>query len=156
MDQLQTISIMFIIWGIVFLLEANRKRELRKQINLFQKNNISKIIYQKNNITCEVNTIGTKRSAYRFNSCDLMFCQDCLAVVGFLKIGNFRTLANFLVFKNGTVNDSNKIKKLNLNSFHNDVYIEFGELPFRQVNVEIRLKNLSDEEKEKINILNSA
>ena len=41
---------------------------------------------------------------------------------------------------------------MNLNSFNKDVFIEFGESSFTDTNVEIRLKDLKDEDKSLIQI----
>ena len=42
--------------------------------------------------------------------------------------------------------------RLNLNSTNREVYIEFGKASFTSTNVSIRLKNLSEEEKQLIKI----
>lgn len=110
------------------------------------------IVARKNFVKCETYTSGRKTSAYRFNTCDLIFLKDSFVIIGYDDFGNSKNFTNYLKFTNGLVNDRDKLKKINLNSFGNDVYIEFGESSFSSTNVEIRLKNLTEEEKKLIKV----
>lgn len=147
------ILIFFLVVFLFFYMNTKRRNnEIEKKIAFNDDLLSDQIVARKNFVKCETYTSGRKTSAYRFNTCDLIFLKDSFVIIGYDDFGNSKNFTNYLKFTNGLVNDRDKLKKINLNSFGNDVYIEFGESSFSSTNVEIRLKNLTEEEKKLIKV----
>lgn len=147
------ILIFFLVVFLFFYMNTKRRNnEIEKKIAFNDDLLSDQIVARKNFVKCETYTSGRKTSAYRFNTCDLIFLKDSFVIIGYDDFGNSKNFTNYLKFTNGLVNDRDKLKKINLNSFGNDVYIEFGESSFSSTNVEIRLKNLTEEKKKLIKV----
>lgn len=145
----------FIIWimlviTIVMISKTKRNHKVKKQLDFLNDDLKDEIISQKNFVKCETFTSGRRTSAYRFNYCDLIFFKESLLIVGFNKYGSSRSFVKKIHLSKGLVNGTEKLKKINLHSFGNEVYIEFGESSFSSTGVEIRLKDLLEEEKKLI------
>ncbi len=120
-----------------------------------------KLIAKKENVKCNTMTSGRKNIGFLYRKADLYFMNDALIIAGYFNFMQRKVYRSLLIatkslefYKENFVNTDEIIvpKKLNLNSFNDDVYIEFGESSFTSTNVEIRLKNLTKEEKMKIKI----
>jgi len=120
-----------------------------------------KLIAKKENVRCNTMTSGRKNIGFLYRKADLYFMNDALIIAGyynFLQRKIYRSLLiatkEFKFYKENFGNADEIIipKNLNLNSSNNDVYIEFGESNFTSTNVEIRIKNLTEEEKMQIKI----
>lgn len=106
----------------------------------------------KNSVKAETFTSGRKNYSFHFRKCDLIFLKKGIVIIPFFNIGKHKFYKEILFINVDSVAGIGKLKKINLNSFGNDVYLEFGEASFTSTNVEIRLKNLTEEEKKLINI----
>ena len=145
----------FIIWLIlsitIFMIsKTTRNHKVKKQIDILNDDLKDQIISRKNFVKCETFTSGRRTSAYRFNYCDLIFFKESFLIIGYDKYGNSKSFVKKIFISKGIVNKTEKLKKINLHSFGNEVYIEFGESSFSSTGVEIRLKGLSEEEKKLI------
>ena len=129
-----------------------RHDKTKRQLMLFAKEHSDEIVMRKESVRCETNVCGRTNTDFKFTSCDLYFLPDTFVIVGYRQFGRRRIFVNFLELSNGYVLGKGAIKKVNLNSFGNDVYIEFGEASFSSTNVEIRLKGLSEAEKQRIRV----
>jgi len=110
----------------------------------------SKIVLIKENVKSETFTIGLKNHRYHFRKSDLYFFDNAFVIIGFYKIVGVKIYSCIIVFSDGNDLNTKDLKTFNLNSSNNDVYIEFGEASFTSTNVSIRLKNLSEDEKQLI------
>lgn len=126
-----------------------------KQLKTFREKFKTKITYEKKSVKAKTYTIGRKNSTYRFRKCDLIFFENGLAIVPFYNIGKYKCYSNFLLISDNLMIGEDKLKKIDLNASGNDVRIEFGEPSFFTTNVEIRLKNLTSDEKNLIKIVES-
>ncbi len=147
----------FLIWimfgiTIIMISKTTRNHKVKKQLNFLDEELKDEIISRKNFVKCETFTSGRRTSAYRFNYCDLIFFKESFLIIGYDKYGNSKSFVNKIYISNGIVNKTEKLKKINLHSFGNEVYIEFGESNFSSTGVEIRLKGLSEEEKSLIKV----
>ena len=83
-----------------------------------------------------------------------------LLIIGFVKLGKFKLYKRVYIITQNEIAYSKKFigakvfkpKKINLNSFNNDIFIECGESSFTTTSYDFRLKNLSDGEKSFIKI----
>ncbi|WP_162128245.1 hypothetical protein [Flavobacterium phycosphaerae] len=123
-----------------------------KQLKLLYDKFSDKILSVKKSVKSETVTSGRKNVGYLFRKCDLIFLENGLVIIPFYNIGKYKIYTNFFFISDNSLVGVGKLKRFNLNSFGNDVYIEFGESSFTSTNVEIRLKNLTQEEKSLINI----
>ncbi|WP_296150379.1 hypothetical protein [uncultured Flavobacterium sp.] len=116
--------------------------------------------YEKSNVKCETYASGARDNGYAFRKCDLKFFDDAFFIIGFMKIGRFKFYKRIFIITQNDISYYKKFagakvfnpKKINLNSFNKDVFIECGESSFFKTNYEIRLKDLTDEEKNYIKI----
>jgi hypothetical protein len=137
----------FIIWlmlgiTIVIISKTTRNSKVKKQLDFLNDDINDEIVSRKNFVKCETFTSGRRTSAYRFNYCDLIFFKESFLIIGFDKYGNSKSFVKKIFISNGIVNKTERLKKINLHSFGNEVYIEFGESSFSSTSVEIRLKGL--------------
>ena len=154
----------FIIFPIVFLIIFfDRFYSHKKVVQELQKIKKMefKLIAKKENVRCSTMTSGRKKIDSLYRKADLYFMNDALIIAGYYNFLQRKIYKNLLIatqelefYKDNFENADEIIipKKLNLNSFNNDVYIEFGESSFTSTNVEIRIKNLTNEEKMQIKI----
>ncbi|HUH25123.1 MAG TPA: hypothetical protein VLY87_00720 [Flavobacterium sp.] len=133
-------------------------RNVKNEINNIQKLSL-KLIHEISDVKCETFTSGARNVNYLFRTADLYFYENAFLVVGFFKIGKYKFYRSALLFSNNEILKNNKQsikiispKSMNLNSFNKDVYIEFGESNFTNTNVEIRIKNLKEEDKNLLKI----
>lgn len=120
-----------------------------------------KFIAKMENVSCNSMTSGKIKIGFLYRKADLYFMNDALIIAGYCNFMQRKLYRIILIatkslefYKDNFVNSDEIIvpKKLNLNSFNDDVFIEFGESSFTSTNVEIRLKNLTKEEKMQIKI----
>ena len=154
----------FIIFPIVFLIIFfDRFYSHKKVVQELQKIKKMefKLIAKKENVRCSTMTSGRKKIDSLYRKADLYFMNDALIIAGYYNFLQRKIYRSLLIatqelefYKDNFENADEVIipKKLNLNSSNNDVYIEFGESSFTSTNVEIRIKNLTDEEKMQIKI----
>ena len=137
---------------IIYLTQKANHNNVIKQLENFYNKFDKEILHEKKSVKCETFTSGRKNSGYLFTKCDLIFLKNELVIIPFYTMGKYKIYKNFLILNDNSLTGIGKLKRLNLNSFGNDVYIEYGESSFTSTNVEIRLKNLTQEEKNLINI----
>ena len=117
-------------------------------------------VYEKSDVKCETYASGARDDGYAFRRCDLKFLEDALLIIGFVKLGKFKLYKRVYIITQNEIAYSKKFigakvfkpKKINLNSFNNDIFIECGESSFTTTSYDFRLKNLSDGEKSFIKI----
>lgn len=137
---------------LVFFSYKNSHKDVLKQISFIREKYHDKILLEKSDVNCETSTSGLKNGKYLFTKCDLIFLENALAIITSRKIGRRKLYSNLIFIENNTALGHGAIKRFNLNSFHGDVYIEFGESGFTSTNVTVQLKNLTPEEKDLIKI----
>jgi len=145
---------------IIYLDRSYANRIVKNEIKKLNKLE-NRVIYQKINASCSNFTSGRKKLGFHYRNADLYFLEDAFIIVGSYFIFSKKIFRSFLVLTHH-VEDYKSIfsradnvltpKRLNLKSSNGEVYIEFGEASFTSTNVSIRLKNLSEAEKERINI----
>lgn len=131
------------------------KTKLEQILNLGKTN-----LLKKENVSSQTFTVGLRNFRYHFRKSDLYFYDDAFVIVGFYKIFKIKVYSCIILISNTEQFDSNKglknilvknLKNFNLRSSNNSVYIEFGEASFASTNISVRLKNLSENEKQAIN-----
>ncbi len=137
---------------LVFFSYKNSHKDALKQISFIREKYHDKILLEKSDVHCETSTSGLKNGKYLFTKCDLIFLENALAIIASRKIGKLKLYSNLIFVENNIALGHGAIKRFNLNSFHGNVYIEFGESGFTSTNVTVQLKNLTLEEKKLINI----
>lgn len=137
---------------LVFFSYKNSHRDVLKQTNFIREKYQDKILREKSDVDCETSTSGLKNGKYLFTKCDLIFLENALAIIASRKIGRLKLYSNLIFVENNIALGHGSVKRFNLNSFHGNVYIEFGESGFTSTNVTVQLKNLTPEEKNLINI----
>lgn len=112
------------------------------------------------NVKCFTFVTGKRNAEYRFKRVDLVMLEDALFIFGFnnllgkkLYTSHIIITPNYEFYKKSfpTIKIPEKFKS-NLNSFNGDVYIECVESDGFYNSIEIRLENLTNEEKEFIHI----
>lgn len=140
-------------FGLIFLIRNENHKDV--------KNTIDKILHSQlklngtiDSVKCKVFTSGARNPNYRFRLADLYFFENSFLIVGFIKLGNFKFYKSAILLSNNLELKQNNpdikitaLRNINLHSFNKDVFIEFGYSKFNDTNVEIRLKNLSEEQK---------
>ncbi|GIM61021.1 hypothetical protein ACF3OB_06870 [Capnocytophaga canis] len=137
-------------------------RTARKKLNKIKDLGL-KLNYTLYSVKCETfisgGGAGRGQHKYRFRLADLYFYENALVIAGYFKIGKYKSYKTVLFLSNDNKLILNRHnievktpKKVNLNSFNSDVYIEFIISNFIETIVEIRLKHLSEEEKKQIRI----
>ena len=118
-----------------------------------------KLNLELNEVKCETYISGAKNTNFLFRRADLKFFEEYFLVIGYVQFRKYKFYKTAIIFTNKKIINSNlkaaifiKPKKINLNSFNKDVYIEFGKSKITDTNVEIRIKNLTEEQKKMINI----
>lgn len=146
-----------IVGGITMLLNQAEKVKYEKILTDVG----DKIKISHPGVRCSTFGSGAKNSNYIFNRCDLYLTDDAAIIFGYTPLGQFKLLRSPIIL---TASQARYLRfsllstviapgKLNVNSFNNEVFIEFGEAGWRTTNVEIRMKELSNEEKELIAII---
>ena len=118
------------------------------------------ILKEVKNIKSFTFVTGRRNSIFRFRGVDLVMLDDAFFIFGFNSLGSLKFYKCLIILtENKKVYRSHfstaqipEMFKFNLNSFNNDVYIEFNEKSQFYSNVEIRLEKLTQEEKQFINI----
>jgi len=137
--------------GLILLLRNENHKDVKDTIDkiLHSQLKLNKTI---DYVKCEVFTNGARNPNYKFRLADLYFFENSFLVVGIFKLGNFKFYKTAILLSNNfeLKQDNPDIKitalrNINLHSFNEDVYIEFGYSKFNDTNVEIRLKNLTEE-----------
>lgn len=157
------IIISVIFAGVFVLTVYLSNRGLQKQYTQIADALSDQVIVKLEQVKCETFCSGAKYGGYYFTGCNLLITADALVILGYSRFMSFKRLAVPLVL---TTNPSFflfrfpyakliKPKKLNLNSFNGDVYIEFVNPGFINTNVELRLKGLSEEVKDKLEFCNA-
>lgn len=156
-------SIYFVIiffstfYGFIFFLQSQNSKVVKKEITKIKNLNLI-LNLSLQSVKCKTFTSGAPDSKYSFKSADLYFYKNAFLIVGYFKIRKYKfyKTAIFLSNDNELKNKQNirviVPKKINLNSFNKEVYIEFGESSFSETNVEVHLKNLNEEQKKLIQI----
>ena len=151
------IFLLFVVF-IFFILKAQNSRNVINELNNIQNSGL-RLIRNINDVKCVTFLSGAKNKNYSFNKADLYLYENALLVVGYFKIGNYKFYKSALLFSQNEriINNQKNIKVIspqsfNLHSFNDDVYIEFDESNFINLNVEIRLKNLNEDDKNLIQI----
>jgi len=140
-------------FGLIFLIRNENHKGVKKTIDkiLHSQLKLNKIV---NSVKCRVFTSGARNPNYRFRLADLYFFENSFLIVGFIKLGNFKFYKSAILLSNNIELKQNNpdikittLRNINLHSFNKDVFIEFGYSKFNATNVEIRLKNLTEEYK---------
>ena len=137
---------------IAFFIQKNSYAQTVKQLETLRSQSVEKIIHEKKSVKSRTFTIGRKNNSYHFRKCDLIFLEKSLAIVPFYNIGKYKIYSNFFLITGDTIVGIAKLNRFDLNASGDDVRIEFGQAGFTTVNVEIRLKNLTQDEKKLIKI----
>lgn len=139
--------------GLILLIRNENHKKIKKTIDkiLHSQPKLNATI---DSVKCEIFTNGARNSNYKFRRADLYFFENSFLIVGILKLGNFKFYKSAILLSNNLEPKQNNpdikitaLRNINLNSFNEDVYIEFGFSKINDTNVEIRLKNLSEEYK---------
>lgn len=147
--------IFLILFLGVWLIIAQQKSQSVKGLKAQLFRNNTKVTKQLQNVKCFTFATGRRRVNFRFNRADLVMTDDAFFIFGFSRLGKFKLYQCLIIltdqkeyyaqhFESATIPD---LIKFNLNSFNNDVYIEFGKSDSLYENIEIRLENLSAEDK---------
>ena len=147
------IFFLFAVFLIYFLNQQTRKENL-----IIVEAIKDTIVFSLTNVVCSTFKSGIKGGNFDFNRCDLYLNEDALIILGYKKIGVFEYLSSPVIvvgnyeeyplsFKSAKVM---KPKKINMNSFNNEVYIEFEVKGWMTTTLEIRLKHISFDNKEKL------
>ncbi|MBM7421156.1 MULTISPECIES: hypothetical protein [Chryseobacterium] len=148
------IIFLILFWG-VWLIIAQQKSQSVKGLKAQLFRNNTKVTKQLQNVKCFTFATGRRRENFRFNRADLVMTDDALFIFGFYKLAKLKFYQCLIIltdqkeyytqhFESATIP---VLIKFNLNSFNNDVYIEFGKSDSLYENIEIRLENLSAEDK---------
>ena len=149
--------------GVVTLIIYTKNQSLKKQYANIVDALGERIIIHLEHVKCETFSSGAKNGGYYFSQCDLYVTENALVILGYSRVLSFKQLSVPLVL----TTDSSfhfvrfpyarliKPKKINLNSFNGDIYIEFESPGFIKTNVEIRLQGISDQVKNKLEFLNT-
>lgn len=143
----------FVIIGVVIFTVYQKtktnKERTKLAFSLLQDNVIDTI----KNIKAEVTGYGTKRSKdFYFRRCDVYALPDAVFLVTYTLLGNGKPLllttnkekyARFIA--GGILPD---IKKINPDSFSHSVYIEYGDVSLRSMEVDVHLYGLTDAQRE--------
>ena len=158
MPNLSVLIFFGFFFYIIFVLKNQNSKKIENELNNIQNIGL-KLIHEMNNVQCVTFISGAKNNNFSFKKADLYFYENAFLIVGFFKIGKYKFYKSaFLLSQNEYLKNNLKSfeviapKNINLNFFNKDVYIEFGESNFTNTNVEIRLKNLNEEEKNLIKI----
>lgn len=140
-------------FGLILLIRNENHKNIKKTIDkiLHSQPKLNTTI---DSVKCEIFTSGARNPNYKFRLADLYFFENSFLVVGIFKLGNFKFYKSAILLSNNLELKQNNpdikitaLRNINLNSFNEDVYIEFGFSKLNDTNVEIRLKNLSEEYK---------
>lgn len=154
----------FIFFSLFYIIIFFNRFYTHKRIvvELQKLNNIAtKLIAKKKDVKCNTLTSGRKKVGFSYRNADLYFMNDALIVAGYFNFMKRKVYCSLLIatkelefYTLNFVNADEVIapKNINLNSFNNDVFLEFGESSFKSTNVDLRIKNLTVEEKKLINI----
>jgi len=115
------------------------------------------------NVKCEAFSSGMKGKGYYFSRCELFITGDALVIFGLGRIKWLRQLTDPLILTTNSAAYGFKLpgaklikpKNINLHSFGGDIYIEFVQPGFIDTNVEFRLKGISNEQKERLQFLDT-
>jgi len=153
MTPFLTLQTFMAMVAVILLLRLKLRHDqvIRKRADFLGKH-ADQIAIRKSAVACETFVTGQRTSDFRFRSCELFFLADSMIIVGYIPVFGWRLYINFLELRHGQVIGNGQIKNLNLNSFGKHVYIEFGKIGLLDINVEIRLKDLTNEEKTAIHI----
>lgn len=152
--------VFIIVIGLInYLINQDRSKQWSSIVNTLG----NRVIIQLDDVECEAFSSGGKNGGYYFTRCDLYITEDALVIFGYSKTLMMRTLDRPLILTSNSSFYSFsppypqlvKPKKLNLNSFNRDIYIEFEQPGIIQTNVEIRLKDISDDVKNELEFLNT-
>lgn len=141
----------------MLLLRSENSKVVEKEIAKIQNLNLN-LNLSLQSIKCKTFTSGAPNSIYVFKLADLYFYENAFLIVGYFKIGKYKFYKTAILLSNDIELLNNPLvtvtipKKTNLNSFNNDVFIEFGESNFSETNVEVFIKNLNEEQKKLIKI----
>ena len=157
---MEFVLIYFVVFfGIALFIKYSISNSVKNQFKNLEEIK-SKLILEKYNVRSENITIGLRNTQFLFRKAELKFLDDAFFIFGYSKVFKYKFYSCLIILTHNE-NYYRKLfkgakivipKKVNLNSFDKDVYIEFGEAGFTTTSVEIRLKGLSDQEKEKIKI----
>lgn len=153
------IIILLIFAGVVALFVYLSNKAFEKKYIHIADTLRDELIVKLEQVKCETFCSGAKNGGYYFTHCDLLITEDAMIILGYSRFLSFKRLSVPLVL---TTNPSFYFfrfpyakliqpKKINLNSFNGDIYIEFVNPGFIDTNVEIRLKDIPEEVKDKVN-----
>lgn len=140
-----------------FALKWIEAKHTKEQLLGFQQISYQ-LLHKKEGVKCSNTTNGLKNGSFMFSYTDLYFYENAFIIVGYNRIFKKKLYHHIIILTNEKENYQKLFphatitlpKKFNPNSFGGDVYIEFGKFGFTSTNVTIRLKGLSEEEKELI------
>ena len=111
-------------------------------------------------VKCVTSVLHGRNTNFLFNRADLYYTTDTFFICGYNKILNFR-IEKCVIVVSRNVSEIKSffpkanfliVKRLNIDSDNNEVFIEFYDEDFKDVITQIRLKGLTIEERNKINI----
>jgi len=148
-----------VIWLITYLNNQNRKKQWSSVADTLG----SRVIAQLERVKCETFYSGAKNGGQNFTHCHLYLTDDALVIFGYSKVLMIKQLRVPLVLTRNSsfyafvspYSQLIKPKKINLNSFNGDIYIEFEQPGLIRTNVEIRLKEISSDLKNRLEFLNT-
>ncbi|MXN90650.1 hypothetical protein GR160_05380 [Flavobacterium sp. Sd200] len=142
-------------FGLMYFLVLKRQNENKNISDYLLSQLDNKIIYSRKNIKADVYGSGKKNQNLYFSYCDLYVIPDAIFLITYSKFINKPMQSMPLMITNNSdlYNAFNtngivpEIKKINPDSFSNEVYIDYGESTLDSTNITIHLKNLSEQER---------
>ncbi len=153
------ILIFILFFGFVVLVFWQKSDSIKKLNRQLLE---SKVIITKElkDIRCFCFATGKRNHDFRFNKTDVYILEDALFIFGYSEFQNLKWYKCLVILTHREdiykeqfpTAQIPKLYKLNLHSFNQDVFIEFQTTPGIYSNIEIRLENLSLEDKQLIKI----
>lgn len=146
--------ILYFISFLILIFVIRNKNSKSVQLELVKIQNLNlKLNKFLSSVKCETFISGSINTNYLFRVADLYFYENAFLIIGYFKVGKYKFYKSALLLSNdeSLINNTNiKVispRKLNINSFNKDVYIEFVESIYINTSIEIRLTNLKEEDK---------
>lgn len=154
-----TEPIIFFLTFILFLVLVKwmQSENIRDQFVGIDKNPFV-LHLKKEGVECSNGVSGTGGKYFLFFYADLYFYENAFIIVGYKSLFKKKFYKQLIIitneketyqklFPNATIPT---LRRFNPNSFGGDVHIEFGKASLSSSNINIRLKGLSEKEKELI------
>jgi hypothetical protein len=155
------LGILFLSIFILFIylvIRNNNNNDQQRNFSLIKVNLPGAVILDLPQVECDTFNAGAKGNRFHFSSCDLLLIKDAIIILSCSLRNVFKQLIQPIILTK-EVAKYNQVfpfafavnpNKLNLNSFNKEIYIEFEVRELITTYIEIRLKGISEENKEKI------